>query len=284
MVPCYLYFELVAAIILEHESSGSLIRDTFDNPFEYPALIPYQVSLMRHNEGSAREYICSGVIFTENIIITAAHCFNTSSTTTGYYVIVGSVFKNGTDGSILKISELVTHPDFNKRGVNENDIALVKLEDKLKFDKSIKPVKLAEERPKVGQKCWVSGWGLFQEEIDSPDLLKVTVVTVFENKICEDLMTRFRFIADCMICAGTDKEISCEGDSGGPLICRRKLAGILTNALFCKYSLYPGIYTDVLKLSSWIYRNVSYANCFGKYYISLSVFLYFFVYYFKITL
>ncbi|XP_060031233.1 kallikrein-13 isoform X2 [Erinaceus europaeus] len=58
-----------------------------------------------------------------------------------------------------------------------------------------------------------------------------------------------------MLCAGTDEggKDSCEGDSGGPLICNGTLHGIISWGDFpCGQPSRPGVYTRVSRYVQWI--------------------------------
>ncbi|XP_049643041.1 kallikrein-13-like isoform X3 [Suncus etruscus] len=58
-----------------------------------------------------------------------------------------------------------------------------------------------------------------------------------------------------MLCAGTQEggKDSCEGDSGGPLLCNGTLHGIISWGDFpCGQPNRPGVYTRVPRYISWI--------------------------------
>ncbi|KAF6288307.1 kallikrein related peptidase 13 [Rhinolophus ferrumequinum] len=62
-----------------------------------------------------------------------------------------------------------------------------------------------------------------------------------------------------MLCAGTKEggKDSCEGDSGGPLICKGKLYGIVSWGDFpCGQPNRPGVYTRVSQYVSWIQETI----------------------------
>ena len=57
-----------------------------------------------------------------------------------------------------------------------------------------------------------------------------------------------------MICAavsGGGKD-ACQGDSGGPLVVDEKLVGIVSWGLSCALADYPGVYSNVATLRSFV--------------------------------
>ena len=64
----------------------------------------------------------------------------------------------------------------------------------------------------------------------------------------------FGGITENMICAavpGGGKD-ACQGDSGGPLVVEGKLAGIVSWGDGCAEPLFPGVYSNVATLKSFI--------------------------------
>lgn len=59
----------------------------------------------------------------------------------------------------------------------------------------------------------------------------------------------------CVSHSRDDDSDSCEGDSGGPLICDEKVYGIVSFGSGCGEPQYPGVYTSVYTFLKWINKN-----------------------------
>ena len=69
-------------------------------------------------------------------------------------------------------------------------------------------------------------------------------------------------IYDSMICAGYPEggKDACQGDSGGPLVCKHNgkaiITGIVSWGISCADADYPGVYSRVTTVLSWIKSNI----------------------------
>jgi trypsin len=70
-------------------------------------------------------------------------------------------------------------------------------------------------------------------------------------------------VTENMLCAGLANPTSeegnndaCQGDSGGPLVCNGTLYGVVSSGYQCGLSNFPGIYSKVSAVRSWI-RNTT---------------------------
>ncbi|XP_037908341.1 transmembrane protease serine 9-like isoform X2 [Hermetia illucens] len=122
--------------------------------------------------------------------------------------------------------------------------------------KNFRPIALARTRPYPGTKCQVAGWGLLSEHSHqgSPLLMYANIyITDFE-----ECSTMPMYIDnETMVCAGVPSGgvDSCTGDSGGPLICDNKLAGIVSFGIGCARKGTYGVYSDVASGLKWILRH-----------------------------
>ncbi|XP_074649106.1 chymotrypsinogen A-like [Tubulanus polymorphus] len=218
---------------------------------------PWQVSL--HFQG---QHVCGGTLINDDTIVTAAHCV---AMPYGNYprmwdVVVGEVNLDRPmryySYSVEKVYQHARWQEFKG-----NDIAIMKLTEKVPFDEYQSPVCLPSVGmdPADGDVCYVSGFGQTNTDGDmnapsSRQLLHVDV-KVIDHRICKQI---FRGLDDGNICAGghTSKN-ACRGDSGGPLVCNRNgkwyLHGIVSfGAVPCGQPGNPGVYTRVTSFLDWI--------------------------------
>jgi trypsin len=55
-----------------------------------------------------------------------------------------------------------------------------------------------------------------------------------------------------MICAGEDGAGICNGDLGSPLVVNNVLVGIASWGIGCAEDSYPGVYTSIAKVKSFV--------------------------------
>lgn len=112
---------------------------------------------------------------------------------------------------------------------------------------------------RVGQKCYVTGFGRIKEEGNQARYLREARVPLVDSRVCA---RNYNPITKRMLCAGYPERggiDSCQGDSGGPLVCLHKnrwyLAGVVSFGVGCARRDYPGVYSRVTELKSWIDAN-----------------------------
>ena len=175
--------------------------DYVTKPHEYPWMVGIQ-SYEVENDQPTNIANCGGVIISENMILTAAHCVERGwlefsrgseySKKTGIFVEIGH---SSLDQSIsVKVKSKLIHPNYfgnHERNLYIYDIALLELSEDLKFNEEIQPIGLPEENvdetnylDKSRSKFLVAGWGLsFDIPNDFYPLVKSSKWTVQKSKI-----------------------------------------------------------------------------------------------------
>ena len=138
---------------------------------------------------------------------------------------------------------------------HSNDIALLKLSEKAYFTPLCLPP--ASQRYENDEKAIVAGWGRTESEAIS-DVVKKATLDVLTNEVCKySTPTQAEeHITSKILCAYKPGHGSCNGDSGGPLMCQPnfqiEVCGIVSLAPRCGSPLLPGVYTRVTEYIDWI--------------------------------
>ncbi|XP_054903961.1 chymotrypsin-like protease CTRL-1 [Poeciliopsis prolifica] len=212
---------------------------------------PWQVSL----QDKRGVHFCGGSLINKDWVVTAARC----RVWAPYLrVILGEHdrLSNSEPIQIRTISKVITHPSFNSRNFNF-DIKLLKLSSPAEFNSRVSPVCLVSSWSRIpsGTKCVTTGWGRTPESCGSARYLQQTALPVLSTAQCR-IFWGDRMITDAMFCAGGSKMSSCQGDTGGPLVCESKgvwsLVGTVSwGTIDCNVYI-PGVYVNMAYVRSWI--------------------------------
>ncbi|CAD7012576.1 trypsin-1 [Ceratitis capitata] len=204
---------------------------------------PHQISL-RYNG----RHFCGGSIYRSKIILTATHCVSDEDPTN--ITIVAGITALKEQGVEVPVVKIIAHEKYN--ALNDYDVALLVLAQKLEYNELIQPIALAKERPVGGSPVTVTGWGtLVSGGVLSETLQQVTVDYV-EQSTCR--RSYFLLLTKRMLCAAVEGggQDACQGDSGGPLIVGNEQLGVVSWGFGCGSSNFPGVYSSVPDLADWI--------------------------------
>ncbi|XP_049985096.1 granzyme C-like [Alexandromys fortis] len=196
---------------------------------------------------------CGGFLVKSNFVLTAAHCMGSSMK-----VILGAHNISFPEKSqqIIPVAKAIPHPGFNNK-TYPNDIMLLKLERKALKTEYVRPLSLpcSEVHVKAGDVCSVAGWGRMAPNGKLSKVLREVELTVQKDKECESRFQGY-YNKTIEICVGDPKikRASFKGDSGGPLLCNKAVAGIVSYGF--KNGSSPRVFTRVSSFLSWIEENM----------------------------
>uniref|UniRef100_V9KI64 Vitamin K-dependent protein C n=1 Tax=Callorhinchus milii TaxID=7868 RepID=V9KI64_CALMI len=220
-----------------------------------------------------------GILITDQWVLSAAHIFHpkgvprsTPLDLDSYTIFMGeNDLMDLRNGSNLPIEAIHVHPGFTSESHNyDNDIALVKLREKVKLSQHILPVCLPPaDLPRLYEAqrlAYVSGWGVTNGDY-LYSYLQFVGLPLANQSVCKSSFVGKRMpggqspvLTDNMVCAGdgTGQADSCQGDSGGPLTKwdsetgRWYAVGIVSWGLGCAQRDSYGVYTRVSRYLGWL--------------------------------
>ncbi|KAH8409750.1 hypothetical protein KR222_003690, partial [Zaprionus bogoriensis] len=161
------------------------------------------------------------------------------------------------------IEEKIVHVSFLERSLRiANDIALLRLDRRIRFGYKLKPICLPfgsnnALEPAAGSLLTVSGWGRSSDRHNDSRKRGITVV-LSDAAQCNESLT----IDEAQVCTGEEGKHTCSGDLGGPLMNlmtqrRMLLEGIVSYGFIdCLDTDLPSVYTRVRSFGAWIENNM----------------------------
>ena len=188
---------------------------------------------------------CGGALYTQQIVLTAAHCVSGSGNNTSITATAGVVDLQSSSAIKVKSTKVYQAPGYNGQG---KDWALIKLAQPI----NLPTLKIATTTAYNTGTFTIAGWGAASEGgAQQRYLLKATVPFV-DDATCKEAYGSDLVPGD-EICAGYVEQggvDTCQGDSGGPMFRKDDSGawiqvGIVSWGQGCAEPGYPGVYSEV---------------------------------------
>jgi len=279
----------------QHNEDGIGVRISNPQDMEFATQFgewPHVCMIMRKNTAGSDAFLGGASLIAPGIVVTAAHKVNAINPSDmvvrcGDHDIKKE--KEPKKSQERQVKTLSIHPRYSGIDKVHNDVALVHLQDEFVLDSHLDTICLPEfpdQRNGNYQKgkldCSVQGWGKdsFGEGGDYQAALRQIHLPVVENDECQNLLRKTRLpdnfdLHDSFLCAGGSSkggEDACEGDGGGPLVCKQNdkhvLAGVVAWGIGCGKPNVPGVYAAVADVVCWIdwVTKCKHGNDFGYFY------------------
>lgn len=212
---------------------------------------PYTVSIR-----IANYHYCGGSIISNRVIVTAAHCVYPTIPANLHSVQYATSVIGGTK-NVIPAERTLRNENYNTTNYN-NDVGLLFLTSEIVFNAGANLISLASQAPARGVSAVITGWGFLSETGPLASRLQKAIVQIIDRSDCQQMYKGINKITLSMICAGVENGgiDACKWDSGGPLAVSGQLVGIISNGYRCGDPNYPGVYTNVAALKSWIEENM----------------------------
>ncbi|MCX5383055.1 trypsin-like serine protease [Streptomyces sp. NBC_00083] len=195
---------------------------------------------------------CGGALYTQQIVLTAAHCVDGSGTNTSITATGGVVDLQSPSATKVKSTKVLQAPGYNGKG---KDWALIKLAKPINQP----TLKIATTTAYNSGTFTIAGWGARSEGGGQQRYLYKATVPFVSDAQCQqayggDLVPSDEICAGYVAQGGVD---TCQGDSGGPMFRKDDAGawiqvGIVSWGNGCAEPGYPGVYSEVSTFASAI--------------------------------
>lgn len=233
------------------------------------------------------KYLCGGSLIHPKVVLTYTN--HVKGKNPNELIVRAGVWNSQVIEEVYKhedrdVSEIITHPDHNKRTGGYN-IALLILKEEFELDKHIQTICLPPATYTIPDNviCTATGWGrdvYGKNEVYQNILKKINVPIVGRSK-CQTALRKTNLgrnylLHRTFLCAGGEKnEDACEGDGGSPLVCETGAfsgiywqVGIVAWGVGCGQATIPGVYSNVVYLKTWIDEQFTNKNLNKDHYLS----------------
>uniref|UniRef100_A0A1I8N1A5 Uncharacterized protein n=1 Tax=Musca domestica TaxID=7370 RepID=A0A1I8N1A5_MUSDO len=215
---------------------------------------PHQVSLKFLNSHN-----CGGSIISSTYIVTAAHCIALGKPPVEippqFLTVRAGSRHVDRGGQLVRVAEVKMHPLYDG---SDNDIAVLRLAQTLRFNSQVKAIALAKRDPPTGVPILTSGWGLTRNGGNTTTYLQYTTLMAVKNEDCNRLT--YGGVHESILClAHNINNGVCKGDSGGPAVYKNQLVGVTNYVVGGCGSYNPDGFASVAYYRDWLRNNTNIA-------------------------
>ena len=248
-------------------SRRTIVGGIFSELYRYPYMVTLQYKFGRY----AHTHVCGASLIAPDIILSAAHCYESSWGTP--QVIIGDydMLDNSDSTEVFDVELIAFHPDwsfdYNGNPWFLNDLILFKISNGEQSTKQ--PIRL-NSNPNIPSpshnrdKLVVMGWGATEYGAKS-NILKETTLEHQPDFMCFSSFPDQNIDPSILLCAqdldGEVNEDSCRGDSGGPIIVKGDSpsqdlqVGLVSSGPMPCAQDKPGYYTEISYFYDWIQQH-----------------------------
>ncbi|MFB9908592.1 serine protease [Allokutzneria oryzae] len=197
------------------------------------------------------EFACGAVLVGERHVLTVASCVNRPDPATLKVVLGGHSLRVAAPGQrAVGVDKVVVHPKYDSSTL-ANNVAVIRLSEKVALTKRIQPAALTGEQP-TGDVV-LAGWGHDREGKPPYALRKVTVKPVAHSTCVANYEGVQRVDEGMMCVGGVEGKGGCQFDNGGPMYANGKLVGVISWGVGpCGQLRYPTVGSSVAHYGDWI--------------------------------
>ncbi|MFE6738116.1 S1 family peptidase [Streptomyces tubercidicus] len=206
---------------------------------------PWTVALTSRD---VKEPECAGTLVAPRKVLTASHCVS-PATVDGVRVVGGREdLRDTRKGTVRKVAKLWIHPKAVTEGngaTYAHDLAVLTLNAPMPYRTLPLATPAQQKLYEEGTPNRVLGWGSTTGRDDDYRVPPLQTALI-PNRGDEQCITAYgtrRYRAAYTMCIGypAGGVSACSGDSGGPVVVRGRLVGVISGGGSCTSRLYPGV-------------------------------------------